>query len=200
MVNFRRWLSPQQIVRIDATQLAVARFHGLPDRFMARELMRLCRQVRAMAIAVDPQLADPSWCTYRATMLWSACPEVAARLGETVFEPGERADRYLRHEDNTTLRHSIGNYLKHSELSRIPKLFDRQDPNREAPDPVDMLDNDVANGNPLAIALDRACPPGEDATDWPASYLAEVGRSRFGRDDQTRAWSPAFQNYPASKS
>lgn len=59
----------------------------------------------------------------------------------------------------------------------------------------DLLSQEACNGNPVAIALDRICPPSGASQDAVAKGIREVGRARFGCDSRINAWSPAFEDY-----
>jgi hypothetical protein len=161
-----------------------ARLHGLGDRFLARALLSLARGARSLHSA---DLARPPLdrSRYPVFMVWEVAPEIAARLGETSFEPLERkAD--LSAADGAALREWAW-YC----VTRSPSLASKADARVRAYDPWDMLRHDVANGNPMMIALDRLYPPPEgpiSSLDPPARhvYMARMSRGLL----PAAVWSP----------
>ena len=190
-IDFRRMMTQDARDSADATRREFDRMRALPNRFLAREIAKLARDCRAQCIAGgDDHMADRDHGTYNLGLLWDVLPELAKRLGETEFLPGERQD-YGTPTTDQEFRDLVASYLRHSCIGN------RHGYREAGPDtnPARVLSSDVANGNIVAVALDRVCPPTADSQDWFASYLREVGRARFGRDANVTAWTPAFQDY-----
>ncbi len=191
MIDFEKLLSADQIACIEATHQTKIRLYGLPDRFLARELIRLARQARQIAIAAgDSFVKETTYPTYNATLLWSLIPELAYRLGETDFLPNERADADLRAADTPTLRWSAATILRNCDLDRRYGYDQKSTPNACL-----LVAHNACNGNPVAMAIDRLCPPTSEANDPLAQHIREVGRCRFGLNTNISVWTPAFMNW-----
>ncbi len=189
--DFARLLTDDQRARIEATRWEMERLFALPDRFLARELLKMARQARAAIVDVEPRMHDPFDPTYDVSFLWHAVPEVAARLGETSFLANERRSPWLADTDGQDFRDRVGGWIQNVEIGRRHGHDGGRVPNACL-----LLAHDPCNGNPVAIALDRIAPPGRSSTDWPARHLREVGRTRFDQDEEWTAWTPTFQHYP----
>ena len=166
MSVFRRLLNPEQRRRIDAESSETFRLFSLPDRFLARALLDISRDVRQM------RNGDPSdravWLEETAMVLFDLVPEIAHRLGETSFSSVERLNTDLKAGSIAELRHYAVWVLNHGSINRLPydpltKSYRADHPDRPCLG-VDLLARDAANGNVLAIAIDRLCPPQLDAS------------------------------------
>lgn len=188
-------LSANSRACIDASRVTMARLHALPDRFLGRELLRLARAARTQVLVTDAYMADPQYGTYNVALLWHVLPEMAARLGETSFELNERKDPWMAAKTGADFRECVSSYITHNDLGhRYGYKGDQAEPN-----PCYLLGHEPCNGNPIAIALDRLCPPFDTSADDAARRIREAGRCRFGNDAVVNAWSPAFQDYPRSR-
>jgi hypothetical protein len=150
------------------------RFFGLADRWMAAELLRLCRHVRTNA---PEEIAGRCSGTAESRMLWDIAPEIAARLGATRFLPMERMDPCLSGLDAFDFRQVVT-----CVFSRVRACDAIEDDTGM----WDLLTRDVAAGNHLAIALDRVAPavvPG----DFIAATLYDAWLTRGVR---RLSWSP----------
>lgn len=182
--NFSKLLTTAQLIRLAAVRREVERLYGLPDRWLAEELLRLARACRQR---YPEKLADPFGITYDPNFVWHLVPEIAKRLGATRILPNE-ARRYAGLSPSD-LRQCIGVYLQNS-------VIDNWDNNRmtaEKPSPEELLLHQVQNGNPVAFAMDRICaapPKGEDRDDLTARLVREISRVRGL--DETPHWSPAL--------
>lgn len=191
MVNFRKLLSPEAIERLNAERAELIRMWRLPDRFLAADLLRKARAARAAypsVLGLDPN----GWSTYEKTFVWDVVPEVAARLGETDFDPNERKAE-VRGCSDVELRDWVGISLNNMGMIREAWLDKNPVIN-----PWILLTHSIANGNPVLFAVDRVSPPTADSKDWGATHVREIARSRgFGG---VSAWSPMLQNYERSGS
>jgi hypothetical protein len=149
------------------------RIYALTDRFLGRALLALCREARRMhpgALARAPT----SGSDLGVFLVWDIGPEIAARLGETVFHPQERRDT-VRLASIADLRHWAWLCLTHTgpfvgEMDSVPM----------AGDSWNVIRRDVADGNPVFIALDRlARPVTFDTHGDPAA--ARVATARLSR-------------------
>ncbi len=181
---FRRLLSPESIRRIELMDAELARIHALDDRWLGEEVLRLARRARQENPGL---LADPRGGTYPPNLVWQVIPEVARRLGA---KPGlnEATDRDIVESDDRRLRQRVGLYLANSDLRYgMDGRYDRG----EALTAIEKLEHLPCNGNPVAMAIDRICPPapkGEDRDDPLARDMWSVGRYLDGV--QVAAWSP----------
>jgi hypothetical protein len=194
-IDFKKLLSADRISRIEAAEATMARLHSLPDRFLAREILRLARDARRQISEFDNWIHDPFYGTYNVLLLWHVLPELAARLGETSFQPNERRDADLATRTGADFRDWVSSCIAHNDVGHRYGYKDKG----SVPTPCYLLGQDVCNGNPIAIALDRLCPPGIDSTDSTAKLIREVGRYRFGDNASINTWSPAFQNYKQNR-
>jgi hypothetical protein len=186
---FRPRLTHNTHARIGAIAREMERLHSLTDRWLAEELLRLARAARREC-GVD--VCSPHWHhTYPSAFLWHVVPRVARLLGAAHFLPNEDSDPelHLLH-GGPPLRHVVGLYLQHT---RLPKtIVPRIDP--ATPDARDILGHVPANGNPVAMALDRLAtpaPPGADVNDFVARHMREVTAARGFAPTPT--WSPVLQ-------
>ena len=171
--------------RIEAEAREARRLHALPDRWLANETLKLARTVRA---GLDPGREDG----YNGLLLWDVMPEIARRLGASI-QANEVLDHEVRNCTSERLRElaalcyrNIGRqYLSDAARGDLDLC------------PVAFLTREPANGNPVAIALDRAAPPGPDATDFLARHLAGV--SAFRGHPRTPSWHPGLQGDPAPR-
>jgi hypothetical protein len=186
MVDFSKFLSPEAIARGNAEREELIRMWRLSDRFLAADLMRKVREARFMYPKVFD--LDPNgWSTYEKSFVWDVVPEIAARLGETAFQPNERKAE-VRACSDVELREWVGLSLNH--MGMISEAWLDKDP---ILNPWLMLTHSVPNGNPVLFAMDRISPPTLESQDWGAKHVREIARNRgFG---DVSAWSPMLQNY-----
>lgn len=188
--KIRDLLTPQQRLRLDRTRDELARIHGLPDRWLAEELLRLARATRQ---AHPDKLADPHGVTYEPNFVWQVVPEVARRLGATRLLPNEATSADVKTVSDAELRRMVGVYLQNTVLDRWDLKKDS-----DTPGPGEILGHNLANGNPVAMAADRLAPApeaGHDRDDWIARHTREISRRRG--HEETPYWSPELQGSPA---
>lgn len=178
--------------KISETREIMARFHGLPDKVLAHEILLMARDARKMIAELDKPTVPPiDLGTYNHSFLWNAIPEVARRLGETNFQSDECSDNGFRTRVGPDFRYWVGSCIKNNDLlHRYSRKIDPPENNV-----VYLLDHEPCNGNPVAMALDRVCPPDDDSEDYIASSVREIGRRRFGYETVINSWSPKFQDY-----
>lgn len=182
---FRRFLSPESIRRIERERTELARIHSLEDRWLGEEILRLARRARSENPGL---LADPRGTSYSPNFVWQVIPEIARRLGA---KPGlnEATNPDITRSDDRRLREITGHYLANSSLRYG---MDRQIDRGEEITAIALLEHEACNGNPVAMAIDRICPPapeGETRNDPLARSIWSVGRYLDGV--QVGAWSPA---------
>ena len=160
------------------TKAEISRLHALPDRWLGEELLRLCREIRAAAMPFREEAG------YNSFVMWDVVPEVAHRLG-CRLALNESQDFDLKRATGQDFRDLVAicvvnvatGYLSEAETD-------------VARNPIDILFHDVANGNPVAMALDRLVPPTPVSNDRFARSIREVARIRgFG---EVCRWSPAL--------
>lgn len=188
-VDISKLLTATQKARLANDRREIARLFGLPDRWLAEELLRMARDLRER---FPDKLKDPYGATYEPNLVWHVIPEVAKRLGANSLRPNE-AQRYSDVSDEK-LRVLVGVYLNNTSLDR----FDRS--KSETPSSGCILGHCVANGNPIAFAVDRFAPapePGGDRNDWLARRCREVAKARDL--EPSPYWTPAMQDYPRAR-
>ncbi len=181
--------------KLDLDDATIARLYALPDRWLAQSLLNLSRAARREA---PDLLGDPCRNDYDANMVWQIVPILAKRLGATAVEPNEATDPWLLTADDRALREISGAYLANCGMGITAHRI-RKDFSSSRPMALDILGNDIANGNPVAFAVDRLCGPApadDDRGDHIARTMREVSRCRFRHCGFDR-WTPSFQDYPS---
>lgn len=161
----------------------IDRFYGLPDRFMARELIKLSRDLRNNHENV---IGQPGEGSYEGLIAWAILPRLARDLGETDLTGVERQAALMAPRDPAALREYTGIALNNSAFRFIS---DRDGLLAQ------RLTGSFANGSPVTIALDRVAPAHEASPDWVAVHIREICHARFG-DQRYSSWCPEMQIYP----
>lgn len=169
---FKFKLKPETRQRIEKEEIEALRLYRLPDRWLARELIKIARAMRATTARFGPYDA-----VYDSTLLWHIVPEIAYRLGERQFLQDERATHEVRDLTNAGLRMVAGISWKNSSAF----LYRNSDPGR-------MFFREPCNGNPVVYALDRLATP--DEKDVLAKGILEVSRHR--NVQSSGIWTPAM--------
>jgi hypothetical protein len=151
----------------------VVRMHGLPDRWLGEELLRLMRRVTHS----DPTMSDDP-------VLTQMLPEIARRLGAKLRDGEHQGMHFLEMSPiefrSASLRTCYsGNYLVSFPQGEVGKAA------------AALLERDHLHGNPIIIALDRICPPAPptaDGADWVA-WDTRV-RSAVYFQEQFSSWTP----------
>jgi hypothetical protein len=188
-IDWSKLLTSAQIERLKRTGSEIARLYALPDRWLAAELLRLARALRQ---EFPDQLSDPYAAAYEPSFVWHVVPETAKRLGAKVLLPNEAKLAEIVRLDGPEFRACVGIYLKHVSPHRWRPASDQA-----MPQPADILCHSIANGNPVAFAVDRLSPApshSEDREDWIARHVREISRARGF--DETPYWSPGLQERP----
>lgn len=193
MVDFSKILSAGAVARLQAVKQEMDRLHGLQDRWLGEELLRVTREARTLLDKHFPT----AHAGYDQLMLNEVVPEIARRLG-CKLDANEAQHTDYRHVDGPRLRQALGHCfnnqnigMKGYELRRMQK-----DAGQEAPDytALDIIGHEFVNGNPAAMAMDRVCAPapeGADSDDWLARHTREISRTR-GHEPMA-SWSPAMR-------
>ena len=171
--------------QIAAESVEMRRLHGLEDRWLGEAILKLLRDVRRRSGAYALPHSDGG--TYNSSLLWEVGPEIARRLG-CKLAPHESADFETRIATPERLREIAGLAIANFDRSY---LKDASDPSKDLC-PVSLLCRDVANGSPLAVALDRVAPPGPGSNDRCARIVQEIS-ARRGYEPR-EAWSPELQD------
>ncbi len=179
---FRLNLSPAQRARILAERTFAHACFAASDPELGRAILKLAVDIRE---AYPDQFAYERRCDgYGGALVWELAPEVARRLGVVDFRRGRRPYGCAR-EDALSLRIYV-----HNAIFGSRHVIHLADGSPTDPEAWSLLQREPANGNPLAIGLDRIAPPTEDPSDQLARRIAEVSQTR-GFPRQT-AWSPAM--------
>jgi len=169
---FKLKLSAETRHRIDEEQREAIRLYNLPDRWLARELVRMARVMRPLTGRFGPDDY-----VYDSTMLWHVVPEIAYRLGETQFLEHERCRPEIRQLTNTGLRIVAGISWKNCSAFLYQQTVEGR-----------MFFREACNGSPMVYALDRLALP--DEKDVIAKLILEV--SRYRNIPSTGVWTPAM--------
>lgn len=182
-----RNISSTAMQQVERRTQEMVRLHGLPDRFLGRELMRLSRAGR---MAAPDSYSDPNISGYDTLILWRVLPRLAFNLGERDITPQEQMNMRRMPAMGQELRDFVGICMNNVSFR---ELIRNENPGLQS------LGMGFANGNPVTIGLDRVAPPGPDSADWIARHIREISRNRFG-DERFSAWAPEMQAYKSLRS
>lgn len=167
MVDFRKLLSPSTLIRMRAEREEMHRISKLPDQWLARELLRLGREVLRVRGDTDPRHSYTTGLTFR------VIPYLASRLDPSVkllphekygYEEAQNAASFLPGMSDEDLRKAVTSYLSNASLTYGLTFSERE--NRA----VQILSRVAENGNPIMIALDRIT---HHLASEPVNYLDE---------------------------
>lgn len=187
-MSFEMLLSPEQRAHLRAVKIEIERLFGLPDRWLAEELLRQVRECRAF---YSEKLGDPLGHDYDINFVWHVVPEIARRLGASRLQPNERVYGGLSDED---LRQVTGITLQNLTM-QLWSVQARLACRRSGSEivgfiPGEILCHCVQNGNPVAFAMDRICPASSLSDDLTARLVREVSRVRG--HNETPHWNPGL--------
>jgi hypothetical protein len=179
---FRLNLTPAQRAKIEAERAFAHDCYAADDIELGQMILKLSTDIR------DAYPEEFAWGRsgdgYSGVLVWEVAPEIARRLGVFDFARGRRAYA-CQHDEDLAFRILTCNAIFGSRRTIL-----RADGSSEDPPAWSLLQREPANGNPLAIGLDRVLPPTEDPHDQLARRIAEISQTRgFAR--QT-AWSPGM--------
>ena len=183
------------------------RLCGLTDRHMAREMRNFGRKLRDDVASLYPVSELNDAVSYGPVFLHAVPVEIAKRLGETEFNAEEkrilgfdllRARQRNLEDKGAEFRIVVSQCLTHQSGANY---YGAQLPEGADLTRLKMLDWEVANGNPIAIALDRIYVPSKEEVlaqrresvhyyDACAATILEIGQRRFGKDFAGTTWSP----------
>lgn len=185
-IDWSAILPPEQMLRHQRIRGEVDRLFGLPDRWLAEELLRLARRMRHDFPA---ELGNPHANSYSPALVWHLVPEIARRLGATRLQPNEATHADISGLTDAELRQAVAVFLQHGSPGRWLQIQEA-----DRPSAGDILGHDLANGNPIAIAMDRLAPPpepGDIGEDWLARHIHDISIRR-GHQPAT-GWHPGLQ-------
>lgn len=167
----------------------MCRLYRLSDRWLAEDVLRRVRDVRADL----PNRSSPDSDEIDAGMLWHLLPEAAHRLGipEDRFREGERSHDVTRHLNMEQLRVITGLALQVSDLRDLGLKQWLRAGKPPVESAADVLGNYVTDGNPIVMMLDRlhpAPPAGAEKNDWIARHMRRHSAS-LGYEP-TPSWTP----------
>lgn len=158
MVDFRKMVAPAGLKRLRDEAAEMRRLHGLKDELLARRVLYLARQVRA----IRADKVEPPYFTYTTALLHTVIPFLAVKLDPSiVLEPDEldaiastRSDKLndMASKEPAELRRYVGAMVDHASLD--------YGLNREqagAPS-IRLMSRMLEHGNPVALLVDRLCP------------------------------------------
>ena len=185
-INFSSLLSPQTRERLARTAVEIGRLYRLPNRWLAEQLLKLTRQLRR---DYPDKLGYPYALGYDAAFAWHLVPEIAKRLGATLLLPNEATEIGIMTLQGQDFREYAGVFLNNIVVKHWPHTGCSG-----IPSAAELLAHSIANGNPVAIAIDRlypAPPRGQDRHDAIARQIREV--SHYRGHAETAYWSPDLQ-------
>jgi hypothetical protein len=192
MVDWSSLLSQDARARLDKTRAEIRRLYALPDRWLAEELLRLSRKLR---LEFPDWLGYPVRKTYDSEFVWHLVPEVARRLGARSLLRNEAAMRDIVALEDADFRCCAGAIFKNLSMRRWPSSTPA-----DTPSSAEILAHEIANGNPVAFAIDRFIPPSakdHDRDDWLARHMREISFARGF--EPTPCWSPALTPSPRNR-
>ena len=191
MVDLRILMSPEKRAHYDRVNSEIGRLFSLPTRFLARALVRHARNARDR----HPDFLALNACEGNKTMsalVWDVVPELCFRMGERSEIQGERRAQ-VRAMSDTRFRTHAGFIIMGA--SGIFSDGQKRVRNAHDVDPFEILTHDVANGNPVAFAIDRIVPAHNlRKEDVLSRYTQEVSGNR-GFEPPYLMWEPQMQSY-----
>ncbi len=182
-------ISPKLRIQIAQDRWDTLRLYHLKDLWLSSALLQLSRAARN---ALPELSSDPDRQTYNTTLLWEIVPTLARSLAPNMkLESGERVSIELANLSPTEKRDHLYHYLKNTNLEIYGysnRLGDEFVSQKRA---LRMLGRDMANGNPICLAIDRLYPP-VNTDDSLSRAMASISRAR-GHDPIQLSWSPEFQ-------
>lgn len=159
---FSKLLSDKSRLELQQQQRELLRIFSLTDRFLAEELLRLCRSVRDMHPAMQPHDG-----VYDNKLFWQVIPEAAKRLGAKKFRSNECTDYLISSLPDPLFRKYAGHVaMQTSEAAYWSSSSAR------------LLLNEPINGNVLGFALDRLHAPTDLSKDPFAKCIKSAADSR----------------------
>lgn len=170
--------------RLDQEHALLQALYGKKTPDLASRVLLLAYEARAYC------RFEPDSPVYDADLLWHGIPELADRLGVHVVTSMEQSDEWSK-LTNAEFRTRLGACLLNT--SREPTVF----PEGASRNPLcwSLLVHTPCNGNPVAIAMDRLCPPDLDNRDDPlVRHMLEIGARR---GQSGAMWSPDWMADPS---
>ena len=196
MVDFRILMTPESRAYYERVHHEVGRLFNLPTRFLARALIRHARNARDRHpdfLAHDARDGNKTV----SALVWDIVPEICYRMGERSEIPGERSAQ-VRAMTDARFRIHAGCIIMGA--ATIFSNDGRRVREARDIDPFEILTHDVANGNPVAFALDRVVPAyAVNKEDALSQYTQEISGNR-GFQPPHLMWEPDMQNYGHLKS
>lgn len=158
----------------------INRLYGHSDIDLARAILNHTRQVRnVLGIEARPEVD-----TYLSRLLLDVVPELAHRLGETIFLAEER-DRVIRRASDFDLRCWVWTCIR-----KMAKVDWVDAAPKSKLNPWAVLTRDPVDGNPLAFAADRIAPiTYYERLDGMSKHILAAAKAR-GVEEQVFMWSP----------
>lgn len=207
MVNFKKFLSPDTIARMDEEKRIIARLHSTEttNAMLGMAILGMARQLRTAYIeAGRASSIVREYPVYDGDLVWNVLPDLAWRMGMTnrnAYVEGERklGERVLT-LNGAEYRRYVWSVLRNSNLD---PLIDRTSPGSQA---ASLLARDAIHGNPVEIALQRLYPaeiyyveskPTHPGNIDPADNISEPARYRgLGR---VLSWNPSVDDYKRAR-
>jgi hypothetical protein len=167
----------------------IEELYGFDNLALGQELLRLTLEARQL---YPDRLAkgDEGYGDYTTSLFWDVVPEVAKRLGVTVF--GQKIRDDVRLTTDHQLRNWVGQCIGNAGWSPIAGHHNEMG---QQLCPWELLTHDACNGNPLAFAIDRLAPVTEyDRDDVLSRSIHEISRGRGFEPMLT--WAPVMNAKP----
>jgi hypothetical protein len=167
----------------------IEELHGFDNLSLGQELLKLTLEARQL---YPDRLAngDEGYGNYTTSLFWDVVPEVAKRLGVTIF--GQKVRDDVRRATDHELRNWVGQCIGNAGWS--PNVGHHNEMGQPLC-PWELLTHEACNGNPLAFAIDRLAPVAEyDRDDVLSRSIHEISRTRGFEPMLT--WEPAMNAKP----
>jgi len=197
MTAIDRLLKPVQHKKNQLTSEKINELFALSDHDLGKQLLDLSKEAWSDFVGqpgITSRQIELHKNTYLGAFVFELIPEIAALLGYRESNKEMEAQVVLsgdRHSCDSNYRFFAGQILKNTPTNTLPHN------SSENPTAFEILTHDVANGNPIAFAVDRLVKPVESALaarqDWLSGYTRGVSLAR-GLSEQY-CWTPAMQNY-----
>lgn len=198
MVDFRKLLPPSTRMEMMAERTEMQRIARLPDAWLAREILKMARHVRALRADTDPMRSYTSALTFR------VMPFLAARLDPTVkLLPEEKPSMDEALDPVTFMPAMTPERLREMVLSvtsnaDITYGIEQRDPRRRDMS-IRLLERHAQHGNPVIVAIDRlhpelvTDPPEIEDTRAPLGGFQVVATTSWGYQ-KVVTWHPEMED------
>jgi hypothetical protein len=193
---FKKLLSPTQRQKLNTKTEKINALFAMPDAELGEQLIELSKaawQDVENQFSTDFDHLRSHRNSYLGGFLHDLIPEIAARLGYEDSGSHVSTTHDIRSRLQSSTQHDF-RCMAGSIIANTPDSALTYN-NTDTPTALEILTNDIANGNPVAFAVDRLVKPlepvvKEDVLAW---YIKEISVVR-GFAEQY-CWNPGMQNH-----